>query len=670
MAARAGPAALLVQGRRRRPGHRADGRGRGAAPAPGRRRSCSGALALLAESFGRDVWWLWRTRTVGGAPPRGGGAHAARRSAWSGPRSCCPPTPPTSSGCRSRAWLLRRRPLLPLPPGPGAAAAGARAGSAVLVVLSRSLDIGFRRRPRPAVRPLGRLGLPRPRGRRARRLDRRRRGPRDRRSLAVALVLVVLVLLPLAPVRAAGPSPGTAAPPPWPAAPSCSPGAARPVGVDQRGRARLRRGRPGARRPRRPADVRARDRRRPATPTPRRPAAPRTARQGRARRVRRDLRTGRRPGHPVLARRRRGPRRGHPAAAGGRLRSPQRLPHLADVRRRQLAGALDPPVGAVGRQPAPLRPAAGRRPADADPAFGGAGWRTVSTSPPTRRTGRRASASTASTSCYDSRNVGYQGPQFGYAPMPDQYTLSSVPAARARPRRPAAGDGRDRPRLQPPPVGAAPRCWCRGTQVGDGSVFDAAAPTQRATIAGRRRRSTASRSSTRWTPWSPCSSSTPTPTWCSWCSATTSRTPTSPARPRPRRTHLRDRPRPGRPATGSPAGAGSPGSTPRRTRRSGGWTPFRDRFLDGLQLAEARRSCRTGRRRGPAPRPRDVLGVEGGRAVRCMVLPGSACQVATCSTSPSRGAHHQGVVAVVVLAAARSRRSRRSGRCGCPTRPG
>ena len=31
------------------------------------------ALALLAESFGRDVWWLWRTRSAPAPYPRGGG---------------------------------------------------------------------------------------------------------------------------------------------------------------------------------------------------------------------------------------------------------------------------------------------------------------------------------------------------------------------------------------------------------------------------------------------------------------------------------------------------------------------------------------------------------------------------------------------------------------------
>ena len=44
----------------------------------------------------------------------------------------------------------------------------------------------------------------------------------------------------------------------------------------------------------------------------------------------------------------------------------QRLPHLADLRRPQLAGALDPAGGDPGRRPAALRPARRQRPPHAD----------------------------------------------------------------------------------------------------------------------------------------------------------------------------------------------------------------------------------------------------------------------------------------------------------------
>ena len=108
--------------------------------------------------------------------------------------------------------------------------------------------------------------------------------------------------------------------------------------------------------------ARPRDRPRPLPRHARRPAADRPAGQGRPARVRRELREGRGPGLVLLARRRRRARPGHRAAAGRRLLLAQRLPHLADVRRPQLAGALHPAVGDPGRRPAALRPARRERP--------------------------------------------------------------------------------------------------------------------------------------------------------------------------------------------------------------------------------------------------------------------------------------------------------------------
>ena len=48
---------------------------------------------------------------------------------------------------------------------------------------------------------------------------------------------------------------------------------------------------------------------------------------------------------------------GEQATEGRGLLSPERLPHLGDIWRHQLAGALEPAVGALGGQPAPLQPA-------------------------------------------------------------------------------------------------------------------------------------------------------------------------------------------------------------------------------------------------------------------------------------------------------------------------
>jgi len=59
-------------------------------------------------------------------------------------------------------------------------------------------------------------------------------------------------------------------------------------------------------------------------------------------------------------------------------------------------------------------------------AFHDAGWRTAFSDPAITRDwpeGKRFYGFDAS---YDSRNVGYRGPRFGYAPMPDQYSLAAL----------------------------------------------------------------------------------------------------------------------------------------------------------------------------------------------------------------------------------------------------
>ena len=70
-------------------------------------------------------------------------------------------------------------------------------------------------------------------------------------------------------------------------------------------------------------------------------------------------------------------RPGQRAAAGRRLLRAQRVPHLADLRRPQLAGALHPAVGGPGRRPAALRPARRQRRLTLTRAFKRAGWRAV-----------------------------------------------------------------------------------------------------------------------------------------------------------------------------------------------------------------------------------------------------------------------------------------------------
>jgi hypothetical protein len=107
-------------------------------------------------------------------------------------------------------------------------------------------------------------------------------------------------------------------------------------------------------------------------------------------------------------------------------------------------------------------------------AFGSAGWRTVFDVPANTHDWPEGAAFYAFDHLYDSRNVGYQGPKFGYATMPDQYTLSvfrRLELARSD-RRPVMAEidlvsshhpWTPLPRLVD---------WAR---VGDGSVFDAMA---------------------------------------------------------------------------------------------------------------------------------------------------------------------------------------------------
>jgi hypothetical protein len=105
-------------------------------------------------------------------------------------------------------------------------------------------------------------------------------------------------------------------------------------------------------------------------------------------------------------------------------------------------------------------------------AFKRAGWRTVSDVPSDDKDWSEGSAFYGFDALYDARNVGYRGPNFSYASMPDQYVL-------------AAFQRRELANTNHPPVMAEidlvsshtpwtplPRLvdW---SSVGDGSVFDA-----------------------------------------------------------------------------------------------------------------------------------------------------------------------------------------------------
>ena len=123
-----------------------------------------------------------------------------------------------------------------------------------------------------------------------------------------------------------------------------------------------------------------------------------------------------------------------------RLLRPQRLPDLDDVRRHQLAGPLQPAVGTLGRQPAPLRPAHHDQPLHAQPRrSSGPGGGPSTTCRRTTAPGRRGRRSTTTTSSTTAVNVGYHGPTFAYASMPDQYVMRGAPTPRARQASPPAG---------------------------------------------------------------------------------------------------------------------------------------------------------------------------------------------------------------------------------------
>lgn len=106
-------------------------------------------------------------------------------------------------------------------------------------------------------------------------------------------------------------------------------------------------------------------------------------------------------------------------------------------------------------------------------AFDAAGWRTVFDVPANTRDWPEGEEFYGFDRLYDSRDVGYAGPEFGYASMPDQYTLSAF----------------ERLELGGPPVMAeidlisSHHPWAPSPllvpwdEVGDGSVFDGA-PTQ------------------------------------------------------------------------------------------------------------------------------------------------------------------------------------------------
>jgi hypothetical protein len=75
-------------------------------------------------------------------------------------------------------------------------------------------------------------------------------------------------------------------------------------------------------------------------------------------------------------------------------------------------------------------------------AFGRAGWRTVCTVPANHDDWPEARSFYRCDEVYDARTIGYAGPSFGYAPVPDQFTLEAFRRAELEPtsRRPVMAE--------------------------------------------------------------------------------------------------------------------------------------------------------------------------------------------------------------------------------------
>jgi hypothetical protein len=103
-------------------------------------------------------------------------------------------------------------------------------------------------------------------------------------------------------------------------------------------------------------------------------------------------------------------------------------------------------------------------------AFERAGWRTVFSVPANTRDWPEGADYYGFDELYDSRNVGYDGPEFGYASMPDQYTLEHFRRTELAPgHRPVFAEIDLVSSHHPWAPVPEPVPW---HEVGDGSVFD------------------------------------------------------------------------------------------------------------------------------------------------------------------------------------------------------
>jgi phosphatidylglycerophosphate synthase len=378
------------------------------------------ALALLAESFGRDVWWLWRSRATDAPYPVGGGATMlALGAVWVA--LVLPHDPGDLGRLPVEAVLLVAVALLPWRRARVAAAAVLGVGLAAVVVVE-AFDAGFHTfldRPfdplsdwaylGPGVGVLGdSVGVA---------------AARATAGLAVVVVLALLVLLPMATVRSAGTiarhrRPALAAALVLALAPVAQVGSTSAAGLAY-DEVRLVR-----------ADL--------------------ADQQDFAGEIAADPKAGVPPDRLL------GGLRGKDVlvvfvesygrvALEGTSFAPG-VEAVVDAGTRQLAAAgwssrsafLTSPTFGAGSWLAHSTLQSGlwvdsQRRYDqllgADrltltSAFGGAGWRTVFDVPADTRDWPEGQAYYGFDQGYDSRDVGYRGPKLGYAPVPDQYTLA------------------------------------------------------------------------------------------------------------------------------------------------------------------------------------------------------------------------------------------------------
>ena len=217
----------------------------------------------------------------------------------------------------------------------------------------------------------------------------------------------------------------------------------------------LRRGQPAALRPQGPQGLRPPARRRQVRLDSRRPAADRHCAARTCCWSSSRATGGSRSRTPPTPRASSRPRlRDRPADRSG-FHVPQRLPPVTDVRCRQLAGPLHPGVRTLGQQPAALRPALDHGRLTLASAFHQADWRTVFDDPANTKDWPEGRDFYHFDHIYDSRNVGIAGPPSATPTSPTSIRSRHFREHELVPTRPAAGDGRDRPRVEPPPVGAA-----------------------------------------------------------------------------------------------------------------------------------------------------------------------------------------------------------------------